>query len=151
MKRRILVSLIAFSVFSLIGPLIRLIFPPVPLAGRFDSIVNDVVLYIWPTTVLGIGQGIGWQTHVALVAYNLLFFAVVGLLIGLVVSRAWVAVMLYFVTCVLLILIEGWAFRSSFGFLSWCALVIAFLLYAIPFGTVRHVLKSGAGGAEIAR
>lgn len=142
MKRRSLVSIIAFSLFSLVGPLMRLIFPPVLIAGRFNSIVNDVVLYIWPTIVLGAGQGITWQTQAALVASNLFFFAVLGVLIGLLVFRAWVAVLLYVATCATIILVEALEFRSSFGFDSWCVFLITFLLYAVPFEAVRRAIKS---------
>lgn len=141
----------AFSLFALVGPLVRTIFPPVLIANYFDSIVNDVVLYIWPTTVLGVGQGIGIQTHVALVVSNVLFFAVVGGLIGLLAIRAWIALMLYVVTCCTIILVEAVGFRSSLGLDSWCALLITFLLYAVPFGAVTYLLWSGRVGNPSAK
>jgi hypothetical protein len=142
MKRRVMVSLIVFSLFSLIGPLLRVIFPPTANTGRFALIVDNVVLYVWPAIVLGVGQGISWQTRVELVAGNVLFFAMFGLLIGIFVSRAWAAVTLYLLTCVTLVLVEALAFKSSLGVLSWCALAVAFLLYAAPFWAVRQVVMA---------
>jgi len=56
MRRRIIASLISFSLFSLVGPVIRLVLPTEASAGRRASIVNDVVLYVWPTVVFAIGE-----------------------------------------------------------------------------------------------
>jgi len=143
MKRRILVSLIAFSLFSLVGPLVRLIFPPTINTGHFDLIVDDVVLYIWPTALLGVGSGISRQTTIDLVVANVLFFVIFGFLIGLFAWRSWVAVVLYVLTCATIIFVEAWRFESSLGFFTWCALAIISPLYAIPFWAVRRVAKSG--------
>jgi hypothetical protein len=142
MMRRILVSLVAFFFFSLLGPLMRLIFPPTANTRRFDLIVDHIVLYIWPTTLLGAGRGIGWQTTVDLVVANVLLFVVFGLLIGLVAWRGWVAVALYVLTCATVFSIEVWGFRSNLGLLTWCALLIIFLLYAIPFWVLRFVART---------
>jgi hypothetical protein len=143
MKRRILVSLIAFFLFSLLGPLARLVFPPTINADHFSLVVDDVVLYIWPTAVLGVGPGISRQTTIELVVANVLFFVIVGFLIGLFAWRDWVAVGLYVLTCATIIFVEAWGFKSGLGFYSWCSLAIVFLLYAIPFWAVRRVAKSG--------
>jgi len=143
MKRRILVSLIAFFLFSLVGPLVRLIFPATINTGDFHLIVDDVVLYIWPTAVLGVGPDITRQTTIELVGANMLFFVVFGFLIGLVAWREWVAVALHVLTCATIVFVEAWGFKSSLGFFTWCSLAIVFLLYAIPFWAVRRVAKSG--------
>ena len=143
MKRRILVSLIAFSLFSLIGPLARLIFPPTINTGHFGLVVDDVVLYISPTAVLGVGPGISRQTTIQLVEANVLFFVIFGFLIGLFAWRDWVAVALYVLTCATIVFVEAWGFKSSLGFFTWCSLAIVFLLYAIPFWAVRRMAKSG--------
>ena len=143
MKRRVLVSLIAFLLFSLVGPLVRLIFPPTINTGHFHLIVDDVVLYIWPTGVLGTGPDISRQTTIELVWANVLFFAMVGLLVGLCAWRAWVAVVLYVLMCAAIIFVEAWGFKSGLGFFTWCSLIIVFLLYAIPFAVVRRALRSG--------
>jgi hypothetical protein len=79
---------------------------------------------------------------------NVLFFVVFGLLIGLFAWRGRIAVALYVLTCAAVFFIEAWGFKSSLGFLTWCALGIIFLLYAIPFWAVRHVLKSGLAASE---
>src|SRR6516162_6269430 len=92
LRRRVLVSLITFSLFSLLGPLIRVTFHSVPSAGRFDFVVEDAVLYVWPAFILGISPLISWST---LVLCNVVFFAAVGLLVGLLVSRPWIAGVLY--------------------------------------------------------
>jgi hypothetical protein len=145
MKRRIQVSLIAFSLFSLVGPLIRVIFPTAASAGRLDSIVSDVVLYTWPTIVFaaGPGEGNSWRSSLELIASNALFFVLFGLLVGLLASRVWAAITLYVVTCAALFSVEAFVFKSSLGLLSWCVLAIVFLLYAIPFWAVRHMAKPG--------
>jgi hypothetical protein len=142
MKRRVFVSLIAFFLFSLVGPLIRLVFPPTANSERFARIVDSVVLYIWPTTLLGVGREITWQTTVDLVVANILFFVLFGLLIGLLARRAWVAAVLYVLTCAAVFSIEAWGFKANIGFRTWSALAIIFLLYAIPFWAVRHVAGS---------
>lgn len=143
MKRRILVSLMAFFLFSLVGPLARLIFPPTIHTGHFDLVVDDVVLYIWPAAILGAGSGVTRQTTIELVEANVLFFVIVGFLIGVVTWRGRVALVLYVLTCATIILIEAWGFKSSLGFFTWCSLVIVFLLYAIPFWVVMRVAESG--------
>jgi len=149
MKRRVFVSLIAFFLFSLVGPLIRLVFPPTSNSGRFATIVDSVVLYIWPTTLLGVGREIAWQTTVDLVVANILFFVLFGLLIGFLARRAWVAAVLYALTCAAVFSIEAWGFKASLGFRTWSALAIIFLLYAIPFWAVRHVPRSSPATSEL--
>lgn len=147
MLRRILGSLVAFFFFSLVGPLIRLIFPPTANTGHFGLIVDNIVLYIWPTTLLGAGRGISWHTTVDLVVANVLFFVVFGLVIGLVAWRGWVAVALYVLTCATVFSVEAWGFKANLGLLTWCALSIIFLLYAIPFWAVRFVAKTDPADA----
>jgi hypothetical protein len=143
MKRRILVSLIVFLLFSLLGPLMRLVFPRTISAGHFGSVIDDVIFYIWPTTVLGVGPGIGRQATIELVEANMLFFLIFGFLVGLSSWRAWVAAVLYVLTCATIIFVEAWGFRSSLGFFTWCSLVTVFLLYAIPFWAVGRAAKYG--------
>ncbi len=143
MIRRTLVSLIAFFLFSLVGPLTRLMFPPTANNGRFDLIVDRVVLYVWPTALLGEGPGIIRQATVNLVAANVLFFVVLGFLIGLIAWRRWVPMVLYALTCTTVLFVEAWEFKSNLSFLTWCALAIIFVLYAIPFWAVRHVAEPG--------
>lgn len=147
MMRRILVSLVAFFCFSLVGPLVRLIFPPTADTRHFDLIVDNIVLYIWPATLLGAGRAIGWHTTIDLVVANVLFFVVFGLVIGLVAWRGWVAVALYVLTCTTVFSIEAWGFKANLGLLTWCALLLIFLLYAIPFGAVRLVSKTDPAAA----
>lgn len=149
MKSRVLVSLIAFFLFSLVGPLIRLVFPPTAKSGRFATIVDSVVLYIWPTTLLGVGSGVSWQTTVDLVIANVLLFVVFGLLIGLLARRAWVAAVLYVLTCAAVFSIETLEFKASLGIRTWSAFAIIFLLYAIPFWVVRHVPRSSHATPEL--
>ena len=148
MTRRILVSLMAFFLFSLLGPFMRLIFSPTTEAGHFATIVGDVVLYIWPTTLLGAGRGIGWRTTLDLTVTNIEFFLIIGLVVGLIAWRRWVVVALYIFTCAAIFFVEAWEFKSSLGLLTWCALAIVFGLYAIPFWTVRYFVTSEkkAGG-----
>jgi len=147
MKRRVLVSIVAFSLFSLVGPLARLIFPPAINPGHFGLVVDDIILYIWPTAVLGAGSGISRQTTIELVGANVLFFVICGFLIGLFARRGWVVVMFYALTCAVIVFIEVWGFKSSLGFFTWCALAIIFLLYGIPFWAIRHAGKSGLTAA----
>lgn len=144
MKRRILASVIAFFLFSLVGPLVRLIFPPSVNAGHFHLFIDDVVLYVWPTAVLGVGSaGISRQTTIDLVEANVLFFVIFGLVVGLFAWRDRIAVALYVLTCATIILVEAWGFKSSLGFFTWCSLVIVFLLYAVPFWAVRRASRTG--------
>ena len=139
-KPRIRGSVIAFCLFAFVGPLLRLVLPPSANPGRFDRIVNDVVLYLWPTIVLSIGQESGWRTTSVLVVENVLLFAVLGLLIGICAVRKWAVMASYFLVCGAILLVEGWGFKSGLGALSLCVLAATFLLYAVPFGAVRWLL-----------
>jgi len=140
MKRRILISVATFTFFSLVGPLIRLVFPPAPIpGGHFNSMVNDLVFYAWPTTPLGAGFGVSWQS---LVADNICFFAVLGVCVGLFATWPWAVLVIYVATCALLVLEQIWGFRAGFDFFSSCALGLAFLLYGIPFGAVARLFRS---------
>ena len=143
MKRRILTAIIAFFLFSLVGPLVRLIFPPTVNTSHLHLFVDDVVLYIWPTAVLGVGPGISRQATIELVEANVLFFVIFGFVIGLVAWRDRITVALYVLTCATIVLVEAWGFKSSLGFFTWCSLAIVFLLYAVPFWAVRRVSRSG--------
>lgn len=139
-KRRLRDSVIAFCLFAFAGPLLRFFLPPSANPGRFDRMVNDVVLYLWPTIVLSIGQESGWRTTSVLIVENVLLFAVLGFLIGICAVRKWTVTASYFLVCGVIFLVEGWGFKSGLGALSLCVLATTFLLYAVPFGAVRWLL-----------
>jgi len=141
-KRRLRDSVIVFCLFALVGPLLRLVLQPSANPGRFDRVVNDVVLYLWPTIVLSIGQETGWRTTSILILENVLLFAVLGFLIGICAARKWAVTTLYFLVCGVIFVVEGWGFKSGLGVLSLCVLAITFLLYSAPFGALRWLLKS---------
>jgi len=113
-----------------------------------------VILYTWPTMVFSEGERDwrSWEAILLLVASNVVLFAIIGLLIGLLSSRAWVLVALYVSTCMMFVLIEFYVFRSDFGLEAWIILAVTLLLYTAPFGAVRRALASSlkvtrAGGA----
>jgi hypothetical protein len=85
-----------------------------------------------------------WEIILALVASNVVLFAVIGFLIGFMSSRIWVLVALCVSTCVMFVLIESYVFRSDFRVGTWIALLVTFILYATPFEAVRRALSSGS-------
>jgi hypothetical protein len=141
MTRRILLSIVAFSLFAFAGPIIRAVFPPaLPPGNSRQQILTDLVMLLWPTSFLGVGRPVNGQTQLSLMVYNVIFFAVLGLLLASIARRPWVVLIAYLATCFLLAAMEAWGSGYALAYFSWSALGVALLLYALPFLAVGRMV-----------
>ena len=142
--RRTLTSTVLFLCLGFLGPVLRLLtWPPSALEARFSErvvgFVNDLVILLWPSILMGDGEG-GVKVLVILAGINLLFFVILGSIIGLICNTRRRLLAAYFVLCVLITWLEFWSAGFSRAYLSWGALFVAVILYAIPFVTISRYL-----------
>lgn len=146
---RLSVSLLVFVIAALVGPLLRwLTWPPgkfgletSPYIGDF---VYDLVFLLWPTQSLAVVEAsIGWffATTIA-VSANVALFGIVGVISGVLAKRSRRLLVLYAVTCTLLILFEAWGASFGLGYINFLAVLVAVVLYAIPFWAVARLESS---------
>src|SRR5260370_26317141 len=147
MKKRLLVSTFAFTVFALVGPLVWLTCPPAVRSGYryIDKEVFSLIVLTFPTILFSAGKPT--PALVSLVEANIAFYAVVGALVGLFVRQITSAVVMYFLMCLLLAGLEAYYVGFELSDFQWFAFGAALLLYAVPFGAVfRHVKRSSGAG-----
>jgi len=142
MRRRILLSIAAFSLFAFTGPIIRAVFPPAFPPGSSKQQITDLVLLVWPTSFLELTRPANSQTHLTLMIYNLIFFAALGLLLALLARRPRVVLLAYIATCLLLAAVEAWASGYTLAYFSWSALGVALFLYALPFSALGRMVNA---------
>ena len=140
MRRRILPSIVAFSLFAFAGPVIRAVFPPAFPPGNSKQLITDLVLLVWPTSFLGIERPVDSQTQLTLTIYNVVFFAALGLLLAVIAKRPRAVLITYIATCLLLTAVEAWASGYTLAYFSWSALGAALFLYALPFCVVARMV-----------
>ena len=140
MRRRVLLSVVAFGLFALAGPIIRALFPPALPPANSRQHITDLVLLVWPTSFLGVGLPVNGR--LTLTAYNVIFFAVLGLVLGVIARRRWVVLVAYLATCLLLAAIEAWGAGYALAYFSWSALAAAFFLYALPFWAIGRAVSN---------
>ena len=134
------VSTLIFIASAFVGPLIRLAtWPPSKFEqGSFLSIgdfVYDLVLLLWPTqplAVIEVNTG-SWVAIVVSVAANILLFGLLGVVAGFSAKQRLGLLALYVVVCALVLLLALWGAGFSFAYLNVVALLVALLLYAVPF------------------
>ena len=146
MKKRVLLSVVAFSAFSLFGPLIQATCLPAYNPSRGYGYIGrqafELVVLAWPAIMLSIGKDP--PSRFNLIKDNLILFATFGALVGIPAKRATGLVATYVVTCVLLSGLEAWFSGFHITHLNWLALGAAFLLYAIPFGVVLRYTQGSS-------
>jgi len=132
---RILKSLLVFTGAGLLGPLIWNV---VQHPSRVENFVSDLVFLLWPTQPLGVIEtNVGAPKAVAVtIGANLILFAVIGLIVGLLARTRVRLVFAYVVVCLLLFMWAFWGAGFSFAHLGVLALALALLVYAIPFWVV---------------
>ncbi len=132
---RILKSLLVFTGAGLLGPLIWNV---VQHPSRVENFVSDLVFLLWPTQPLGVIEtNVGAPKAVAVtIGANLILFAVIGLIVGLLARTRVRLVFAYAVVCLLLFMWAFWGAGFSFAHLGVLALALALLVYAIPFWVV---------------
>lgn len=141
----ILRSTVVFAGAGLLGPLVRFATWP---ASRFDTLVPksvsnflyDFVLLLWPTQPMAVVEvSIGRVAAVALaIVANLLLFAVLGAMVGTQARTRARLIAGYAVVCGLIFYIDLWGAGFSLAYLNVFALVVALILYAIPFWVVMR-------------
>jgi hypothetical protein len=141
----ILRSTVVFAGAGLLGPLFRLAaWPP----SRFDVLVPksvsnflyDFVLLLWPTQPMAaVEVNIGRLAAVALaVGANLLLFAALGAAVGTLARTRARLIVGYAVVSGLILCFDLWGAGFSLAYLNVLALVVALILYALPFWIVMR-------------
>ena len=126
-------SMVIFGVFSLLGPIMRSASGPAFLTLHRE----ELSFLFWPALVLSAG-GRANSSHdfwMSLIV-NVFGFALLGLIVGILGGRVRVAVAVYVCICACLALTEAWGSGFSLAYFSWSVLLIACLLYALPFWVV---------------
>lgn len=143
--RGVWIAILTFGVSGLIGPLVRLAtWPPSKLANDAStsaSFVYDLVFLLWPAQLLAVAEAsVGQAAAIALaVGTNVILFALVGVMVGLVAKRPAAIVALYALLGVSLLLFGLWGAGFSTAHLNWLAFLVALLVYAIPFLVVGRI------------
>jgi hypothetical protein len=142
---RTLKSTLVFSAAGLLGPLIRFAaWPP----SRFNAsapksvgnFLYDFVLLLWPTqpmAVVEVNVGSVAAAALAIIA-NLIVFAILGAAVGIIGGTRTRVVVAYVAVCGLLFLFDLWGAGFSFAYLNVLALVVALVLYAVPFWVITR-------------
>jgi hypothetical protein len=133
-SKRIAITTLLFALTGLFGPLLRwATWPPAKLES--STFVSDLVLLIWPTQPLAVIEASAGPALAALAAVgvNVLLFAVLGLLAGVLAERRNGLLLLYLGVGVLVALFALWSAGFSFAYLNALVLVVGLLMYAIPF------------------
>ena len=149
MRRRILLSTAAFSLFAFAGPVIRAVFPPGFPPGNSKQRITDLVLLVWPISYLEVARPVNSQTELTFIICNVLFFAALGLLLAVIARRPRVVLIAYIATCSLLAAIEAWASGYALTYFSWSALGVALFLYAFPFWVLRQTSEGKRHGGNL--
>jgi len=136
MKKRVLTSLLVFSVFALVGPLIWTACPQSVRygCGRLSREIFGLIVLTFPTILFSAGEPT--PSVVSLAEANIVFFVLIGALVGLVPPRAMYMVLMYLAMCALVAGLGGYYARFRLSEFRWPAFGAALLLYAIPFRAV---------------
>lgn len=135
-----------FSLAGLVGPSVRwLTWPSLTFERNTSSAVSafvyDLVFLLWPTQSLAVMEVNTGPVIAGLAAIgaNLLLFATVGMLTGSFARSRQGITLCYLAVVGLLLLLSLWGAGFSIAYLNVNALVVALVLYAIPFGlAVRY-------------
>ena len=130
-------SILIFGLCGLVGPLIRwATWPPArPTEGVGEDFIYNLVLLLWPAQPLAAIEASTGRLVAAAVSVgaNLLLFSALGVAVGLLVRRPAPVVVLYLATCAAVLAFALWIVGFEFAYLSLIALMVAFLIYAVPF------------------
>ena len=149
MMRVIGFSTLVFAAGSLLGPLLRwATWPPSkfmegPLLPIGDFIYY-LVLLLWPAQLLAVMEVSTGRLVAGIVAVgvNILLFGLVGVVAGIFAKRRLALLALYLLTCILVLCFAVWAV-GSLADTNIYSLVVALLLYAIPFWVITRLNNPG--------
>jgi hypothetical protein len=127
------------------GPAIHLAFGP---SSRFREatsesaadFLRELVLLLWPAQLLAAGKArVDVMTAGLLVGVNVLMFVAIGLCVGAAATRRSAVALIYAGVCgMLLLLTLCWFAGFSLEYVSWWPLIVAMILYGIPFWLVAR-------------
>lgn len=142
---RTLKSLLVFAGAGLLGPLIWNV---VRHPSRMEGFISDLVFLLWPAQPMGVIEtNVGAPAALAVaIGANLILFAIMGVIVGLVARTRVRLAVAYGVVCLLLFVWAFWGAGFSFAHLGVLALAVGLLVYAIPFWVVMptsEMLRSG--------
>ena len=132
-------SVLVFAATALVGPAIRYAtWPPSwferTTSARIEGFVYDLVFYLWPTQPLAaLAPGSRLVAFLLAVGANILMFALIGLIVGAVATRPSRLPLAYGGFCSLLLVFGLWGAGYRVEYLGVIPLVLAVLLYGIPF------------------
>jgi hypothetical protein len=106
--------------------------------SRIENFVSDFVFLLWPTQSLGVIEtNVGARAALAItIGTNLILFAGIGVIVGLIARTRGRLVVAYAAFCLLLCVWAFWGAGFSFAHMGGRALAVALLVYAIPFWAV---------------
>jgi hypothetical protein len=148
--RTVVSSIVIFMACGLAGPLLRwATWPPSPTPQgsgfSFDDFIYDLVLLLWPTQPLAVVEvTIGSLAAIGVsVGANIMFFGITGALAATLARQPVKLLALYLVACIVVLAVALWSAGFSVAFLNVSALVVAVLLYAVPFLAVFRFARKG--------
>jgi len=108
------------------------------------DLVYDLALLIWPTQPLAVVEvSTGPFIAIALsVGANVLLFGVAGVIVGIIARQPVPVIVSYLVTCAFVLVLALWSAGFSLQYLNAIALIVAFILYAVPFLAVLWLNRS---------
>ena len=136
--------IIVFLASGLVGPLLRwATWPPTPTSTGGDF-VYDLVLLLWPTQPFTVMEAtIGAGAAIALsIGANVVLFGLAGFVAAAVADRLSTLIASYVVVCLGVLLFALWSAGFSVAFVNVGALVVAFILYALPFVAVSQMSRN---------
>jgi hypothetical protein len=146
--RRVTYSTLVLGGAGLAGPLIRWItWPPSEFEHRtsyeLGYFVAGLVLLLWPAQPLAtVEASLGeFIAGVIAVVTNVLLFAILGGVIGLLSWRSRNVAWTYVTVSACVLLFALWGSGWSLTFLNWPALLTALFLYGIPFYVIAQFEK----------
>jgi hypothetical protein len=147
-RRCVLITGAVFALWALAGPLLRLAtWPPsLPKPAGSESggdFLYDLLLLLWPTQPLAVIEasvGTVMGVVIAILA-NVVLFAVIGMLIGTTATHRPRLIAMYVGVAALLTLLASFAAGFSASHVSVGALIVAILLYMIPFIVTMRIVR----------
>jgi len=132
---RTLKSLLVFAGAGLLGPLV---WNMVRHPSRIEGFISDLVFLLWPTQPMGVIEtNVGAPKALTFtIGANLVLFAIIRVIVGLLARTRGRLVLAYVVVCLLLFVWAFWGAGFSLAHLRVLALAVALLVYAIPFWVV---------------
>ena len=147
MKRVVVLSSLVFAASALVGPLLRwTTWPPSKFMEGSQLPIGDFIYYlvllIWPAqpiAVIEVNTGTV-MAAVTSVGVNIFLFSLVGAFAGVLAKWRPALLAFYLLVCVMVMCLVVWV-AGGLADINILSLVVAFLLYAIPFWGAAQLQK----------